>query len=361
MLPPKDGRGAQSNPAGRFEPQQLEEIDLDPADLVDDPLDGLATAAPRPVRTRFYRDKSRSVVTENDSPDVGFTHGVNPYRGCEHGCIYCYARPTHEYLGFSAGLDFESRIMVKEDAPELLRKKLSRPGWKPVAITFSGNTDCYQPVERKLGITRRCLEALRDFRNPFMTISKNHLVTRDIDVIGEMAALGAAASLVTVTSLDADLCGILEPRTSRPAFRLRAIEELSRAGIPVGVMVAPIIPGLTDCEVPKILAAAAEAGARFAAYTIVRLPHGVAPLFAEWLGVHFPERKEKVLSLIRGMRDGRLNDPEFGSRMRGEGPYAEQIRALFKLHSRRLGLERGFAELSTAHFRQPPGPQLSLF
>jgi DNA repair photolyase len=289
-------RGSAVNPPNRFIP--LEYV-ADPDCTPDD-----APAS----RTQFYVDRSRSIITTNDSPDVGFTHSVNPYRGCEHGCAYCYARPYHEYLGLSAGLDFESKIMVKEDAPELLRKEFMSPKWVPTSVHFSGITDSYQPIERHLKITRRCLEVCREFGNPAGIITKNALVTRDIDVLGEMAQRDLACVVLSVTSLDADLAGKLEPRTTRPHGRLAAIRKLRDAGIPVGVFAAPMIPGINDHELPSILAAAKEAGAQFAGYTIVRLPMAVGDVFAAWLEEHFPDRKEKVLARIRGTHDGRLND-----------------------------------------------------
>ncbi len=273
----------------------------------------------------------------------------------------CYARPTHEYLGFSAGLDFETKILVKEDAPELLRRELSSPRWKPKVIAISGVTDCYQPIERRLGLTRRCLEVLAEFRNPVVIITKNFLVTRDRDLLAELARHDAAAVFLSITTLDADLCGILEPRTARPARRLAAIENLSRSGVPAGVLVAPIIPGLTDHEPPAIIAAAARAGARFAGYVPLRLPHAVAELFSDWLGRHLPAKKEKVLGRIRAMRGGKLNDPRFGSRMEGEGIFAEQIAALFSMACRKAGIEGRSPNLSTSAFRRPSGVQPSLF
>jgi DNA repair photolyase len=274
----------------------------------------------------------------------------------------CYARPTHEYLGLSAGLDFESKILVKEDAPELLRKELSSRRWKPEVLSMSGVTDPYQPVEKKLRITRRCLEVLAEFRNPVVMVTKNHLVTRDIDLLSELARHAAAAVAISLTTLDDDLRRIMEPRTSRPSRRLAAIEKLAGAGIPVGVMTAPVIPGLTDHELPNLISAAAQAGARFAAYTPVRLPYAVSPLFEDWLSRHFPERKEKVLNRIRSMRGGRLNDPNFGTRMRGEGVCAEQISQLFSISCRRAGIERGrFPKLSSDAFRRPDETQPALF
>ncbi len=348
MPVPIHGRGASSNPANRFEQLHLEP---DPEDEHD---------PERPARkTIYFRDFSRSIIAHNDSPDVGFESSINPYRGCEHGCIYCYARPTHEYLGFSAGLDFESRIMVKEDAPELLAAELSSPKWKPQTLVMSGVTDPYQPVERKLEITRRCLEVLLRFRNPVAMITKNALVTRDLDLLGELAAHQAAAVNISITSLDPKLQRVLEPRTSTPRARLDAVRQLRAAGVPVGVMTAPIIPGLNDHEIPAILEAAAEAGAGFAGYVVVRLPYAVAPLFERWLEEHFPDRKEKVLGRIRHLRGGeRLNDPRFKSRMRGEGIFAEQISALFAAGCKRAGMcERPV--LSTRGFRRSD-EQLSL-
>ncbi|HEX3816757.1 MAG TPA: PA0069 family radical SAM protein [Chthoniobacterales bacterium] len=346
---PVHGRGASNNPANRFEALALE------------PDDNLPNDEEAPARTtKFYRDFTRSIIAHNDSPDVGFESSVNPYRGCEHGCIYCYARPTHEYLGFSAGLDFESRIMVKEDAPELLAAELSKSSWKPQVIAMSGVTDPYQPIERRLKLTRRCLEVFARFRNPVGIITKNALVARDIDLLGELAVHHAAAVNISVTSLDPKLQRILEPRTATPRARLDAIGQLRAAGIPVGVMVAPIIPGLTDHEAPAILQACAEAGAQWAGYTVVRLPFAVAPLFERWLEEHFPDRKEKILGRIRHLRGGeKLNDPQFKSRMVGEGIFAEQIRALFEAGCKRAGIgER--VHLSTAAFRRP-NEQLRLF
>jgi DNA repair photolyase len=274
----------------------------------------------------------------------------------------CYARPTHEYLGHSAGLDFESRILVKEEAPELLRKQLSSARWEPKVLSMSGVTDPYQPVEKRLRSTRRCLEVLAEFRNPVAIVTKNHLVTRDIDILSGLAGHNAAVVAVSLTTLDDDLRRVMEPRTSRPVRRLAAIQKLAGAGIPVGVMTAPVIPGITDHELPDLISAAAEAGATFAAYTPVRLPGAVGPLFEGWLSRHFPDRKEKVLNRIRSMRGGRLNDPDFGSRMRGDGIVADHIAQLFDISCRRAGIERGrFPKLSTAAFRRVRGGQPSLF
>ena len=319
------GRGASWSPANRFEKLH---VDLNDVDVVDvDP-----ETEERPQRgTQYFRDETKSVITRNNSPDVGFETSLNPYRGCEHGCIYCYARPTHEYLGFSAGLDFESKIMVKTSAPELLRAELESPRWQPQTLVLSGVTDPYQPVERKLGITRGCLEVLARFRNPVAIITKNRLVTRDVDLLRDLAAHNGVAVNISVTSLDSNLQRVLEPRTSSPQARLDAIRQLRSAGIPTGVMVAPIIPGLTDHEVPKIIDACAKAGAQFAGYTIVRLPWAVAPLFEHWLEEHFPERKEKVLGRIRHLRGNRLNNSQWHTRMTGEGIFAEQIASMFAI------------------------------
>jgi DNA repair photolyase len=349
------GRSASWNPANRFEKLH---VDLGDADVVQiDPTD----EEEKPRReTQFFRDLTKTIIARNDSPDVGFETSVNPYRGCEHGCIYCFARPTHEYLGMSAGLDFESKIMVKTDAPKLLEEELSSPKWKPQVLVMSGVTDPYQPVERKLRITRGCLEVLAKFRNPLAIITKNRLVTRDVDLLGELARYDASAVNVSVTSLDPNLQRVLEPRTSSPSARLEAIATLHAAGIPVGVMVAPIIPGLTDHEVPRIVEACAKAGAQFAGYTIVRLPWAIAPLFEHWLDEHFPEKKEKVLQRIRDIRGGtKLNDARWGTRTKGEGIFAEQIRSMFEVSCRRFGIG-GRPALSTAAFRRPR-EQLDLF
>ncbi len=361
------GRGASWSPANRFEKLHVDLGDVDVVQIDQEreqPSSAAATYAvpgERPRRaTQYFRDGTKTIISRNNSPDVGFETSVNPYRGCEHGCIYCYARPTHEYLGFSAGLDFESKIMVKTEAAELLRSELESPRWKPQVLVMSGVTDPYQPVEKKLRITRGCLEVLAEFRNPVAIITKNRLVTRDLDLLCELAGFGAAAVNVSVTSLDPKLQRVLEPRTSSPEARLDAINQLRAAGVPTGVMVAPIIPGLTDHEVPKILKACAQAGAQFAGYTIVRLPWAVAPLFEHWLEEHFPDRKEKVLGRIRDLRgNDRLNNSQWHLRMTGEGIFAEQIASLFEIGCRRTGIgER--PKLSTASFRRQK-EQLDLF
>jgi DNA repair photolyase len=344
------GRGAADNPPNRFERLHVEMEQEEP-----DPDD------PGP-RTQFFRDDTKSIIARNDSPDVGFTHSLNPYRGCEHGCVYCFARPFHEYLGLSAGLDFETRIMVKEDAPALLRKELMAPRWRGEPIAFSGVTDPYQPVERRLRVTRRCMEVMAEFRNPVCIVTKNHLVTRDVDLLGGLAAEGAAAVFISITTLDPALQREMEPRASTPARRLAAVEALSAAGVPVGVLVAPVIPGLTDHEMPAILDAAAAAGAKHAGFVPLRLPYAVAGLFSDWLEAHHPERKEKVLGLVRGMRGGKLYDSAWGERMRGSGEYAENLRSLFRVASMKAGLNKRHFELSSAAFRKPdPRGQLGLF
>ncbi len=345
------GRGSAGNTLNRF----------DKTHTVAEPYEGEEFAEERPLlRTEFLRDSSRSIVSENSSPDIPFRYSVNAYRGCEHGCAYCYARPTHEYLGHSAGLDFESKIYVKEEAPRLLREKLMSRSWQGELITFSGNTDCYQPIERQMKLTRQCLEVMVQFKNAFSMITKNALITRDIDLISQNAKLGAALCLISITTLDDELCSALEPRTSRPAARLRAIRQLTEAGIPVGVNVAPCIPGLTDHEMPAILKAAAEAGATMANFTPIRLPLAVTPLFTAWLEQHRPLRKEKVLENIRNIRDGKLNNAEFGSRMRGTGAIAENMRQMFRITTKKLGLNERKFSLDTGHFCRP-GDQLSFF
>jgi len=350
---PIQGRGASWNPQNRFERLEYvldEEAAGPPDDDEPGPLPG----------TAFFRDPPRTIIATNDSPDVGFETSLNPYRGCEHGCIYCFARPFHEYLGFSAGLDFETRIMVKEDAPELLREELASPKWQPQVIAISGVTDAYQPIERKLQLTRRCLQVLADFRNPVAIITKNHLVTRDIDYLGELARFQAAKVFVSITTLDAGLANMMEPRASTPERRLAAVEALAAAGIPVGVMVAPVIPAITEHELPKILEASKKAGADSAGFVMLRLPHAVAPLFERWLEEHFPDRKEKVLNRLREMRGGKLYRSEWGMRMRGEGVYARQVETLFDITCRRLGLNEKSMQSSTAAFRRR-GRQASLF
>lgn len=342
---PFHGRGASANPAGRFE---VLAYDRDPA-------------APEAPPTRFLRDATRSIIAHNDSPDVGFDISINPYRGCEHGCIYCYARPNHEYLGFSAGLDFESTILVKTAAPLLLRRELSRPGWTPRMLGISGVTDPYQPGERRFRLTRACLEVLADARHPVGIVTKSGLITRDLDLLRELNRHDAVAVAVSVTTLDPALARVMEPRAASPERRLNTIRSLAEAGIPVTVLVAPVVPGLTDHEIPAILEAVAEAGAHRAAWLMLRLPYGVKALFAEWLSRHFPDRRDKVLNRIRAVRGGELNQGGFHQRMRGEGIFADQIAALFAAAARRTGLDGPRIPLSAAGFRRPGGGQLRLF
>ncbi len=342
------GRGTGLNPENRFE-----RIHVEPDEEGDD------GAAPPTI---YYRDTSKTVLAENDSPDIPFRFSLNPYRGCEHGCIYCYARPTHEYLNFSAGLDFERRILVKHDAPQLLRQTFMSPRWQPELVSLSGNTDCYQPVERRLQVTRRCLEVFREFLNPVGIVTKSTLVTRDLDLLSDLAAHHVAHVFLSITTLDGDLARRMEPRAARPDRRLEAMQAVSAAGVPVGVLVAPVIPGLNDEEVPRILQAAASAGAGTASWVLLRLPKPVDHLFAEWLGEHCPERRERVLGRIRECRDGQVSDARFGSRMRGQGVYAEHIGALFHTAARRYGLDRPLPPLNVEAFRRPPqaGEQLRL-
>ena len=344
---PLRGRGAAENPANRFEPihyvaeTEAEETHPD---------------------TRLYKDTSRTILARNQSPDVGFEFSVNPYRGCEHGCVYCYARPYHEYLGFSAGLDFETRILVKEDAPQLLRKELLSPRWEPQTIAISGVTDAYQPAERRLGLTRACLEVLVEFGNPAAIVTKNHLVTRDADLLSELAEKDAASVNLSITTLDAKLQRTMEPRASTPSARLAAVRELSEQGIPVRVMVGPVIPGLTEHEIPSILEAATGAGAVAASYILLRLPYAVKDLFESWLERCYPDRKKRVLNRIRETRGGNLYSSEFHERMKGTGIYARQIGDLFQVTCRRLGLNRKSMALSAEAFRRPgENRQLDLF
>ena len=353
IQPTIQGRGVANNPANRFERLHRQPEAFDDPDI----LDGGAAQLPQTV---YLHDTSQSIISENDSPDVPFRYSINPYRGCSHGCVYCYARPTHEWLGFSAGLDFETQIMVKSAAPELLRKELMKPKYSPDHLSMSGVTDCYQPAEKQFRITRGCLEVLAEFRHPVGIVTKNHLVTRDIDLLSSLAKLESVAVYLSITTLDPELSRKMEPRTSSPRRRLEAVKMLADAGIPVGVLTAPVIPGLNDHEIPNILKAAAEAGARFAGFVSLRLPHGVAPMFEEWLGLHYPNHKEKVLSRIKSMRDGKLNDANFGSRMTGTGIWAEQIRAMFELGKKAAGIEWKMPRLEAKHFKRP-GEQLKLW
>jgi len=343
------GRAAAVNPVNRFERFRLEE---DFGALTEDER--------RAVPTIYFEDASRSILSRNESPDVPFTYGINVYRGCEHGCAYCYARPTHEFLGFSSGLDFETRIMIKQDAPALLEKAFQRRSWQPQVVAMSGNTDPYQPVERKLALTRRCLEVFLRHRNPVSIITKNHLVTRDLDLLRELARLNLVTVTLSVTSLLPDLIGKMEPRTSRPAARLSAIKTMAENGIPTGVNVAPIIPGLNDEAIPAIMKAAAQCGATYAGYQMVRLPGTTTEVFTDWVRRSFPDRAEKVLSRIRRTHGGELDDSTFRRRMRGEGPWARIAARLFTMTCASTGLNRVVPVLSTEHFRRLPAGQLSL-
>lgn len=355
--PAPAGRGTGLRPANRFAqihlaPDPDADANLGPDH---DPAD-----APDP-RTRFFDDATETILSRNDSPDVPFAYGINPYRGCEHGCAYCYARAYHDYLGWDGGLDFETKILVKRRAPELLRRELSSPKWQPEVVALSGATDCYQPAERRFRLTRGCLEVFAEFRNPVGLITKNALVTRDLDLLAELARWRCVSACLTITTLDADLAGALEPRAARPAHRLRVIRALADAGVPVGVNIAPVIPGLTDHEIPAILDAAAAAGATFAGRLLLRLPHVVKDVFLDWLDRHAPGKKARVMDRIREVRGGELNVSDWGKRFRGEGVFAEQIHDLFRLSARRHGLDRAEPALSTAHFRRPGGTQLDLF
>jgi len=347
------GRASQSNPANRFET-----IHIEPDEYItgDDREECTISGA-----TQFLADNSKSVLAHNESPDIPFRFSVNPYRGCEHGCIYCYARPSHEYLGFSPGLDFETRIMVKLNAPELLRQELSVRAWQPQVVCLSGNTDCYQPVERKLKITRKCLKVFRDFRNPVSVITKNYLVTRDIDILSDLAKYNLTAVMLSITTLDDELTNKMEPRTSAPRRRLQAIEELAQNNIPVGVNVAPVIPGLNDEEIPHILGKAKEAGAMFAGYIMLRLPHQVKNLFTEWIQREYPLKANKVINRIKQVRDGELSCSVFGERLKGTGTIARNIEQLFSVSCRKHSLDIYKVELDATRFRRYDTKQKDLF
>ncbi len=357
LSPTRKGRGARTNPTGRFERTRVEP-DLSALD------EEIRTAADPPLprrttpRTRTIPDRSRSALSYNDSPDLPFDVSLNPYRGCEHGCVYCYARPTHETLGYSAGLDFETKILVKSEAPRHLRRELSAPRWTPRTVMIAGVTDAYQPIERRLELTRRCIGVFAEFRNPVGIVTKNALVVRDLDLFRELAEFDAISVALSITTLDPELQRVLEPRASTSSERLRAIERLAAAGIPTGVMVAPIIPGLTDSETPRILEAARSAGAGWAGQIVLRLPHGLGALFDDWLVTHRPLRRKKILHRLESLRGGRLNDPRFGTRMRGEGRFADQMADLFRLAARRSGLDGSPPRLSAEAFRRPGGSQL---
>jgi DNA repair photolyase len=348
------GRGATRNPEGRFERLSHEACDDGWGSLEELALD------PSP-RTEVLTDHARTIIARNRSPDIPFDRSINPYRGCEHGCVYCYARPSHSYLGLSAGLDFETRIFVKPDAARLLRQELAQPSYVCRPIALGSNTDPYQPLEKRLEVTRRILEVLAESRHPVGIVTKSALVCRDLDLLGRMARDGLANVHVSITTFDRRLARTLEPRASTPALRLKAIATLAAAGVPTGVMVAPVIPALTDPEIERILEAASAAGAISAGWVLLRLPYELKELFAAWLEQHAPLRAAHVLSLVRQSRDGRLNDPAFGSRMRGTGAYADLIAQRFRKACARLGLNRRALPQRTDLFRPPAGDQLSLF
>jgi DNA repair photolyase len=351
--PPRKGRGASNNPANRY------------ASTVTVPLDdgwGTLDEPATPLRTTVTPEVTRSIITTNDSPDVPFNRSINPYKGCEHGCIYCFARPTHAYLDLSPGLDFESRIFSKPDAARVLREQLRHERYAPEVIAIGANTDPYQPAERDLEITRRVLEVFREFRHPVSIVTKSNLVLRDIDLLSELAADNLANVLVSITTLDRELARRMEPRAATPERRLETIRHLHGAGVPVGVLASPMIPAINDGELEAILEASASAGARSAGYILVRLPLEIKQLFDSWLDEHYPLKKQRVLHLIRDARGGKLYDSQWGTRMRGTGPYADLLRRRFEVASKRLGLDGRLPPLDASKFRVPPRPgdQLSL-
>ena len=355
--PVHKGRGALSNETSRYDTEKrIRTTDGWEAEVAaaaeDDELP--------PLRTILTRDATRTIIARNNSPDIGFDRSINPYRGCEHGCIYCFARPTHAYLGLSPGLDFETKILFKPEAAKLLAAELAAPKYKPAVMAMGTNTDPYQPVERDLKVTRQILRVLSDFNHPVGIVTKNHLVTRDIDILADMARRNLAEVFLSVTTLDKDLARAMEPRASAPHRRLDAIRALAEAGIPAGVMTAPMIPGLNDHEMEAILDAAVDAGATRAGYVPLRLPLEIKELFEEWLKTHRPDRAERVLSLIRQMRGGKLYDAEFGSRMRGEGPLAILLSQRFAAAVKRLGLNRIGVRLDTSAFHVPESARTAL-
>ena len=355
-MPPRKGRGAVSNVEGRFEKRRIDPIDEDRAPGEEDD-------APPRLETTVIPEKTRTVLSRNDSPDISFDRSINPYKGCDHGCVYCFARPTHSYLGLSPGLDFETKIFSKPDAARLLREELRRPGYRCEVIALGANTDPYQPVERDLKITRGLLEVLREHRHPVGIITKSGLVLRDLDILAPMAKERLASVFVSITTLDRALARTMEPRAASPGRRLETLRALTGAGVPAGVLSSPMIPGLNDSELERILEAAAAAGARSAGYVVLRLPHELKQLFTEWLETHYPLKAKHVLSLVRETHGGKLYDSDFGTRMKGTGPYAELLRRRFETACRRFGLSRGPAPLDTTRFRVPPraGDQLGLF
>jgi DNA repair photolyase len=352
--PPPRGRGARSNRTGRFEALQHEAFD-DGWELEDE--------APGQLPTTVQPMKSRTIIARNTSPDVGFDRSINPYRGCSHGCIYCYARPAHAYLGLSPGLDFESKLFFKPEAGRLLDQELSRKGYKPAVIHIGGDTDPYQPDEKRLGVTRQIITTLQRFRHPFSIITKSALIQRDLDILGEMGRAGLARAAVSITSLDRRLARSMEPRASTPERRLEALRRLAEAGVPTVVMFAPSIPSLNDHEMEQVLERAAQAGAVGAGYVALRLPLEIKELFEEWLATDHPDRAGRVMSLVRQMRGGAAYQSEFGKRMTGEGPIAEAMRQRFALAKKRFGLDKPIPPLDVSQFRRPDaaGDQLQLF
>ena len=346
------GRGATLNPGGRFEPTERVAFDDGWQSLEDMP----------PFKTEVQVETPRTIITRNESPDIPFDRSVNPYRGCEHGCIYCFARPTHSYMGLSAGLDFEARLFAKPDAPKLLERELSKPGYKPRPIAIGTNTDPYQPIEREWRIMRQILEVLDKANHPVVIVTKSALVLRDVDILKSMAERGLAKVGISVTTLDRKLARLMEPRAATPSRRLETIKGLSEAGIPVAVMLGPVIPALNDHEIERILDSGKAAGATEASYVLLRLPLEVSPLFRDWLLQHYPDRYRHVMSLVRSMRDGKDYDAEFGKRMKGAGPYAWQISRRFEMATKRLGLTRRSLHLREDLFLSPNshGVQLSL-
>lgn len=349
FIPPVRGRASLNNPSGRFEKLEYNTDE----DIFNELCETGQEKEKRQIQTQILKDVSRSILSTNDSPDIGMETTLNPYRGCEHGCIYCYARPGHEYLGLSAGLDFETKIFVKPQAHVLLRNKLSSKTWTPKTITLSGVTDCYQPIERKLKTTRACLEILRDFRNPVRIITKSNLLLRDIDIFKEMSMHSCINIHISITTLDSKLSRLMEPRATQPKLRLEAIKILSDQNIPVSVIIGPVLPGLTEQEIPSILKASAQSGAINAHYTMLRLPYGVKDIFSNWLEKLYPDRKEKILNRLRDMHGGKLYDSAFGIRMRGTGIHADMIENLFFIYKKRHGLTKELY-LSTKYFIKDP-------
>jgi DNA repair photolyase len=345
------GRGAQFNPKNRF----LK------GEYVQEHVEGIDDWEQEKRETQYIIDDSKTLVNTVTSPDVGMMYSANPYQGCEHGCIYCYARNSHEYWGYSAGLDFESRIVVKKNAPALLRKYFDNKNWAPATISLSGNTDCYQPIERKMKITRALLEICLDYRNPVSVLTKNALVLRDLDIIQELAKLNLVRVFTSITSLDEDLRRVMEPRTASYRGRLKVLETLSKAGVPTGIMNAPLIPGLNDMHMHDVLKAASEAGAKWAGYTVVRLNGAIGGIFKDWLFKTFPDRAEKVWHQISECHEGKVNDSRFGNRMVGDGKFAELIKSQFTIYCRKYGLNETHIELNTKDFRRPVMGQGRLF